>query len=221
MTKKKTKSAAPNVPGSVQHATCPECKRRINVGSGGTDTPGEHPNMVAHQQGKECQAVQKAKRQGSLIGFFTRQDKSTPQTAAASPSIPSFVKSYTPPATAPIEAQCPLARMLLKKLQTAVSHLPQTVPEGSDDDAMAIFALAPEFLVDADVEDPWESLDPLLNQFCGYQASAEAVAARIRRGERGMVGFCRVLSYFTTEKGLSGSLIEGKVAVVLKALELL
>lgn len=107
---------------------------------------------------------------------------------------------------------------MLGGLRQATTHLPNSIPEANDDDVLARFT-AKLPLVDRD--SAWEFLDPILNNVVGWGASVEKVAGLIRRGPKGLEAMVRYLESFVVEYGISGVLLEGKIAVLMKAIEFL
>ena len=64
----------------------------------------------------------------------------------------------------------------------------------------------------------WETVNPGLDRFLGFGRSSDDVALAVRGGEMGVKGFCDYLSYLVEEKGIGGGLLEGKVKVLIDAL---
>lgn len=84
---------------------------------------------------------------------------------------------------------------------------------------VAFLALDPRLLVNPELVDQWEVLDPILTTLSGAQLTTDAHTLTIRRGPCGVDGLCTLLSYFIAEHGLVGSLIEGKVERILEAMD--
>lgn len=95
--------------------------------------------------------------------------------------------------------------------------LPVSVPVAVDDDVLAKFAVKLPVVAK---EDAWEVLDPMLNNAVGWGMSAEEVVPLIRRGEKGVEGLWKYVRGFVVEYGVPGALLEGKMAVLLKAIEI-
>ena len=63
-----------------------------------------------------------------------------------------------------------------------------------------------------------EIVNPGLDRLLGFGKSA--LEAIVRRGEMGVKGFCQYLAYLIEEKGIEGGLIEGKVKVLIGAINM-
>lgn len=90
-----------------------------------------------------------------------------------------------------------------------------TVPEGGDDDLLARFAARPPVVT---MDGAWQVLDPMLNGICGWGASVEQVAGLIRRGPKGMEGLVEYVEHFVVAYRIAGGLLEGKCAILVKAM---
>ena len=115
---------------------------------------------------------------------------------------------------------CPdaYALKLLAQLDCATQALPKHVPEAEAHDEIACV------LSVGDPDDPseaWEYLDPALNRLLGYGSSVEDVAQRVRRGPLGVEGLGRLIRRFVVHHGITGSLLEGKLGILMSAIELL
>ena len=64
----------------------------------------------------------------------------------------------------------------------------------------------------------WENINPGLDRLLGFGKSMNDIRSLIRRGPKGIDGFCKYLEYLIAEKGLNGGLIEGKVLVLIDAI---
>lgn len=98
------------------------------------------------------------------------------------------------------------ASELINHIQAIAAHLPDTVPVGTQSDIMAIFAVpgadfAAGYCIDG--EDDRDSLENVLTEFLGYDASnLDELASRIRRGLMGIDGFCNVMNHFIDVRNL-------------------
>ena len=112
-----------------------------------------------------------------------------------------------------------LAEELLSRLKQSIDSMSSSIPEATEDDVLAPFAIAcpPEDLAP---ENAWEELDPILNRLVGYGMSPQAFAGTVRRGERGMKGVWRFLEAWVSRYRIEGKLLEGKVATMIAAIEL-
>lgn len=126
---------------------------------------------------------------------------------------------FTTPALPPSQTSpCPYALRLLDDVKQACLRLPQTVPEGRDDDILAKFT-GPLPKVARD--EAWEMLDRKLNGVLGWGTTAEVVATIIRRGEKGVAALHSYIERFVLSYGIEGKLLEGKVGILLKAIDIL
>jgi hypothetical protein len=109
------------------------------------------------------------------------------------------------------------ALKLIQTLNEAIKNLPLFMPEANNDNRLAAFAQEPPSVA---ADDAWEVLDPILNNFLGYGTTAEAVAIHIRCGQKGIDALRQYIEHFVIKYGIPGSLLEGKMAVLMKAMEI-
>jgi len=160
-------------------AVCPECKIHVHCGNVGLSNL-----MICHMGLKIC-CKMKAKRDkdskkknSSILNFF-KQPKVVPVPSQAIPTTtvhnrqPTSEASLTsfPPDihTTPLSGE-PVSK-LIAKLQTLITNLPESVPEVSADDPLAIFEGDPKkFDVPSrDAEELWETmLNGLLKSMLGW-----------------------------------------------------
>ncbi|KAI0259910.1 hypothetical protein BC834DRAFT_926047 [Gloeopeniophorella convolvens] len=110
------------------------------------------------------------------------------------------------------------ALSLLRHLEDAISRLPKSIAEATHEDPTAGFDIAPP--VDLDPEAAWEVLDGSLSPLFGYGATAEAIAALVRRGPMGMSAVCTYTRCFILEYGINGALVEGKISRMIEGVKL-
>jgi hypothetical protein len=112
-----------------------------------------------------------------------------------------------------------LADGLLMKLEKSISKLPpNTLPDASETDDIAVFAQ--NIPTDMDRDDAWESLlDPLLNRFLGFGRPIESISASLRGGDKGLNAMARYLREFVGRYRIDGALLEGKVLRLIEAIE--
>jgi hypothetical protein len=60
-------------------------------------------------------------------------------------------------------------------------------------------------------EDAWEYLDPMLNQFLGFNQTRESISNKLRGGAWGLAAMVRYLKEFVGRYQIDGGLIEGKI----------
>ena len=64
----------------------------------------------------------------------------------------------------------------------------------------------------------WETVNLVLDRLLGFRRPLVEVESIVRCGERGIEGFCQYLAYLVEEKEIQGGLIEGKVKVLIDAI---
>lgn len=67
-------------------------------------------------------------------------------------------------------------------------------------------------------DEVWKMVNPGLDRFLGFGRSLEDIGAMVRRGELGVQSFCQYLTYLVEEKEIGGNLLEGKVKVLIDAI---
>jgi len=109
---------------------------------------------------------------------------------------------------------------LLRKLRDTVTRMPVSIPEaeaGSGDVFDRFFMSAGAVEIE-NADDAWEKIDPVLNRLVGYGMRAEDFAVHLRRSPFGMHGVVEWVGGQVTAWKVKGSLLEGKVGVMLRAL---
>ncbi|KAF9552115.1 hypothetical protein CPC08DRAFT_792038 [Agrocybe pediades] len=208
------------------HAVCPRCKRKVNLGRVGLPIL-----FKTHYDSAKCKADQgrlereEKGKSKSIRSFFTAGAKPTriPSTIEA-PSLiqgktikPAKLVNSGPPKT-PTTINCETPTVL-QRLQNLAQHLPETVPLGVETDCLAIFAHRPEEFdnPELDADELWEGL---LNKFMknalGWGAELE-MKDMVRRGNMGIDGLQKFVSYYIKKRGVDGGLFEGKLGLLLAA----
>ncbi|KAH7907202.1 hypothetical protein BJ138DRAFT_1104514 [Hygrophoropsis aurantiaca] len=116
---------------------------------------------------------------------------------------------------------CPDALKLINELRLASVRLPGSVPVGTPGDLIANFSTDSAILVDPNIADVWETVDPMLNQLVGWGKTDEDISMMLRRGEKGLAGLIDFLEYFVVQRGVKGALLEGKVQRIIRAVDIL
>ncbi|KAG6886090.1 hypothetical protein C0992_004688, partial [Termitomyces sp. T32_za158] len=109
----------------------------------------------------------------------------------------------------------------LIRLQSLVSHLPESISEASPNDALADFSHDPAHSVDPGMngEDIWElMLNPMLKNHFGWGKTMDMTNV-IRQGPLGMDGFISFIQYFVTQRGVPVALVEQKLEHLMETLE--
>lgn len=145
--------------------------------------------------------------------------------SSVSTTVPHRTPAESPPPTrdtenSPHRRGCLHAWKLLEDLEKAIETIPDTIPEGQDDDLIAKAATDwPE------VEDPseaWEKLDPVLNRLLGYGMTAEKLAKEVHHGSKGIDGVLGLIRHFVmTYDTVTGHLLERKMAYLLEAIHIM
>ncbi|EIW81501.1 hypothetical protein CONPUDRAFT_55848, partial [Coniophora puteana RWD-64-598 SS2] len=112
------------------------------------------------------------------------------------------------------------ARDLMRQLREALAGLPDSIPEGGSDDKLGKLMSTLKPLTPACKKDAWELLDPILNNLVGYGTSAAEFAMHLRRGRLGMDGLVDWLNAEVTAWEIGGSVLEGKIGVMVGAMKL-
>jgi hypothetical protein len=116
---------------------------------------------------------------------------------------------------------CTVATRLLQDLRKTMENIPDTIPHADEAHALAIFAGNPADYVSTD-QDDWEDvLNPMMHRAFGYGADAEdegELRGLARCGGYGLDGFCRFMEYFVAHRRLQVGLFEGKIKILLAAM---
>jgi len=109
----------------------------------------------------------------------------------------------------------------LERLLNLIKHVPDTVPEATEYDRLAIFAGHPgDFdIPDLGVDDLWEEvLNKVLKSALGW-GEEENMENIIRRGKKGLDGLANFVKHFIVKRGVQVALFEGKLMCLINALE--
>jgi hypothetical protein len=111
---------------------------------------------------------------------------------------------------------------ILDKLHLAASGC--RLPLANEKNSLAIFAVNPENVIN-DGEDVWEILNPMVHQAFGYGANVEDAPVEFLKalavsGKFGIDGFYHFMKYFVQHRGLSESLLESKVDLLIRAVDM-
>ena len=109
---------------------------------------------------------------------------------------------------------------LLRRLREIAPRLPGTVADAVLQDPIAQFSSSPRDLVSAS-KDEWKAVDKTLNNFLGYGVSAQELSLRIHCGAHGLDSLIRWLDACVQDLGISDVPLEGKIARLIEAAELL
>ena len=115
----------------------------------------------------------------------------------------------------------PVIDNFLEKLVNLIRLLPDTIPEATDYDKLAVFAGNPRDFdnPDLDADDLWEEvLNKVLKSALGW-GEEENMDDVIRRGRKGLDGLTNFVKFFVVKRGVQMSLFEGKLAWLVTTLE--
>ena len=219
---------------------CPECDTDVHVGTAGPAGLKQHQGMGPCRAARQKRDQQKKTR--TLFDFPLKQGKkdaatsnlvaesSLPKTQLAFPA-PIIVHPLVGPASVPdhhklldlqtrVRKGCTLGWKLIDELRMAAENMGPDIPTARADDEISGFGRAQAEAQCAGVADDeiWETVNPGLDRLLGFGRSSDDVALAVRGGEMGVKGFCDYLSYLVEEKGIGGGLLEGKVKVLIDAL---
>ncbi|KAF8800419.1 hypothetical protein BYT27DRAFT_7117723, partial [Phlegmacium glaucopus] len=222
------------------YAVCPDCSTRINCGTIGL------ANLEKRHRGtKACNEARakrdkgaKMKKNGSILSFLKHKVATVPLTVGSSAPIHSHKLGQIPPAEAspiiPINPTLggvasrisqpvsePTADNLISKLWRLVKSLPDSIPEASEFDKLAVFGGDPRNFDDPniDADDLWETgLSKVLKATLGWGTEGD-MDQIIRRGKWGLDGLVRFVAYFVEDRGVNEELFKGKLDYLIEELE--
>jgi len=115
----------------------------------------------------------------------------------------------------------PIVTDFLETLHHLIKNLPDTVPEASDYDKLAVFEGNPMHFDDPalDADELWENvLNVQLKSALGWGMD-EDMDPIIRRGRKGLDGLANFVKYFIVKRGVKVCLFEGKLSHLMIALQ--
>ena len=222
-------------------AICPDCGARVNLGTVGLS------NLTKRHRGtKKCLEL-KAKRekkgkekvQGSLLTFMKPKPTLVPSTVESIPLVP----NTRIPMSDPTDLQSLLEfepadnktsdfattqkppvnkrSRFIEKLESMVKRIPNTVPEGSENDRLALFGGNPrnQDITGIDADELWEAnLNQFLKGALGW-GTEDTMDDVVRRGRNGMDGVLEFARFFIEDRGVNEGLFEGKLSHLVNAVE--
>ena len=123
-----------------------------------------------------------------------------------------------PPVTDDIIAAPPTN--FLEKFHRLIVGLPDTIPEASDYNVLAVFSTHPEGFDDPslDADELWETvLNQLLKSTLGWGTEGD-MSKIIRRGKKGLDGLANFVRHYIIKRGVSEGLFEGKLSFLMEEL---
>ena len=116
---------------------------------------------------------------------------------------------------------CLLGWEIVDRLRMAAKRIKPDIPIAEEGDEISMYAgraSAEAHCIGVEDEEVWETINPGLDRLLGFGRPMNEIQSIIRRGPKGIDGFCEYLEYLIAEKGLKGGLIEGKVSVLIDAI---
>jgi len=109
----------------------------------------------------------------------------------------------------------------IETLRNLVKDLPESAPEASEFDRLAVFGGNPEEFDDPtlDADELWEmTLNGVLKSTLGWGTEGN-MDEIIRHGKWGLDGLVKFAAYFVEERGVSEGLFEGKLSNLVMVLK--
>ena len=108
-------------------------------------------------------------------------------------------------------------------LKQKIELIPSSIPEADDQSPLLEFAAKPQTLVIAagcSEDDDWELiLNPMMKRAFGWAHEGQNDDNLIRRGQKGLDGFYRVIAFFVLKRGLPSGCIEPKLKLLRSIIE--
>jgi len=215
-------------------AICPECYSRINCGTAGLANLALHQGKGTCKKAQQKRAKEEKRKNMSILTFLTTKATRIPSTVNHSKPIHSQKLSTTStiiltPSVAPRtedvsvseSVMMPVTSNFLEKLHNLIDKLPDTIPEATEYDKLAIFAGNPSTYDNPslDGDDLWETLlNGTLKSVFGWGTEGD-LESIIRRGTNGLDGLAGFVRHFVVKRGVSEGLFEGKMSHLLTKLE--
>ncbi|KAH9074231.1 hypothetical protein EDB83DRAFT_2312565 [Lactarius deliciosus] len=110
---------------------------------------------------------------------------------------------------------------LLQGLEAAVNRIPSDMPSATPEHRLSVFAADPLTCVAEPGEDDWLIINQMMKSAFGWGEieMAAVIPQLLNRGNYGLDGFIRFMTFFVCERGLEGALFETKVEALLKELD--
>jgi hypothetical protein len=115
----------------------------------------------------------------------------------------------------------PASSSFLERFQYLINNLPETIPEASDYDVLAIFSARPSDFDDTSIPsgELWEEVvNKILKSAFGWGIEGN-MDNIIHRGRKGLDGLAEFVKYFIVKRGVDEALFEGKLSYLMTALE--
>ena len=115
----------------------------------------------------------------------------------------------------------PISNRFIEILRNLVKDLPESVPEASEFDRLAVFGRNPKEFDDPALhaDELWETtLNGVLKSTLGWGTEGN-MDEIIRRGRWGLDGLVKFAAYFVEQRGVSEGLFEGKLSNLVTVLK--
>lgn len=147
----------------------------------------------------------------------------TPEPSVITPKAVNIEKSSSPHAGLLVSPTkpTPVVRGFLEELYHLITGLPNTIPEATEYDDLAVFGGNPQVFDDPslDADDLWETvINQQLKAVLGWGAEAD-MDRIIRRGKKGLDGLFNFVKHFIVKRGMSEGLFEGKLTHLMSELK--
>jgi len=204
-------------------AICPECYSRINCGTARLANLSLHRGKGTCKKAQEKHNKEGKKKNMSILSFLKKPTTETipiPLKVNHSKPIHSRKLPVATNRTIPtrLAAPCaeevststlassfePVTSNFLKTLHHLISNLPDTIPEATDYDKLAVFSGNPAQYDDLslDGDDLWEtSLNGIMKSVFGWGTEGD-VESIIRRGRNGLDGLANFVRHFVVKRGV-------------------
>jgi hypothetical protein len=115
---------------------------------------------------------------------------------------------------------CNFALDLLRQLKDAERTMGSNIPVGQQGDEIAAYGKVSAMAQCLNIpnDEVWEVVNPGLDRLLGFGRALDDIQSIVRRGPLGVLGLLEYLTYLVEEKGVDGGLIEGKINVLIDAI---
>ena len=226
---------------------CPLCKEMIRISYAGPNGLAQHQGKKKCRATCERKQKDKKNANICTlfdVGIKKTSDIATSSTTTPSTSS---INHYIPPIIVPPDASvnrehsesssddllnpsenwntsrrqgCDFGWDLLQQLKDAERSMGSNIPIGQQGDKIAAYGRESAIAQCLNIPDDevWEVVNPGLDRLLGFGRALDDIQSIIRRGPLGVLGLLEYLTYLVEERGINGGLIEGKVNVLIDAI---
>ena len=225
---------------------CPLCREMIPVGYAGPAGLAQHQGKKKCRT--TCKQNQKDKKKVNIRTLFDVGMKKTSVIASSSttPLPAGSINQHIPPIiVCPTDVNhdhsysddllddllnphentsrcqgCIFGWDLLRQLKDAERTMGSNIPIGQQGDEIAAYGKASAMAQCLNIpnDEVWEVVNPGLDRLLCFGRALDDIQSIIRRGPLGVLGLLEYLTYLVEERGIGGGLIEGKVNVLIEAI---